>query len=151
MTQATTNRGANKYNTARRAGTSIAIAATPTFAPTSIDIPSPFAIVRKLSKAAWTNVRDRWNTMRDTMEPASLCYSRPTLKWHADPKSPEMVEKIAEWNACGDEVLNSLILTSSETDIVEAAASRAPMTTAARRSTPAHKRIEERTETSMAA
>ena len=151
MTQATTNRGANNYNTARRAGTSVAIAATPMFAPTSIDIPSPRAVVRKLSKAAWTNVRDRWNTMRDTMEPASLCYSRPTLKWHADPKSPEMVEKIAEWNACGDDVLNSLILTSSETDIVEAAAPRAPMTTAARRSTPAHKRIEERTETSMAA
>ena len=151
MTQATTNRGASNYNNARRAGTSVAIAATPMFAPTSLDIPSPLAIVRKLAKASWTNVRDRWTAMRDTMEPASLCYSHTTLDWHADPKSPEMVEKIAEWNACGDDVLNSLILTSSETDIVEAAAPRAPMTTAARRSTPAHKRIEERTETRMAA
>ena len=78
------------------------------FAPTSIDIPSPLAIVRKLTKASWTTIRDRWKAMRDTMEPASLCYSRPTLKWHADPKSSEMVEKIAEWNACGDEVWNSL-------------------------------------------
>ncbi len=144
MTQATTNRGATNYNTTRRTGTSIAIAATPVFAPTSINIPSPRAVVRKLSKAAWTNVRDRWNTMRDTMEPASLCYSRPTLKWHTDPKSPEMVEKIAEWNAYGDEVLNSLILTSGETNIVEAVAPRAPMTTAARRSTPAHKCTEKR-------
>ena len=151
MTHHTAHRILPRQPATRRAGTSVAIAATPVFAPTSIDIPSPLAIVRKLTTSSWTSIRDRWNAMRDTMEPASLCYSRPTLKWRADPKSPEMVEKDAEWNACGDEVLNSLILTSIETDIVETAALRAPMTTAARRSTPAHKRIEERTETSMAA
>ena len=116
MTPHSTNRTANRLPSNRRTGTSIAIAATPTFDPTSIDIPSPLSIVRKLVK----NVRTRWTTMRQTMEPASLCYSRPTLKWHADPKSPEMVEKIAEWNACSDEVLDALVLSSAEADVVEA-------------------------------
>ncbi len=116
MTPHATNRTTNRHPSNRRTGTSIAIAAKPTFAPTSIDIPSPLSIVRKPVK----NVRTRWTTMRQTMEPASLCYSRPTLKWHADPKSPEMVEKIAEWNACSDEVLDALVLSSTEADIVEA-------------------------------